>query len=417
MRKNFLIISFSLILLSALLITVHISANPVSVSEEENSRFDTEAEDKNIFSDIKETDWFYSDIAYVNEKGLMKGTNDNLFEPNIPTTRGMLVTILWRLDGEPSENNNIFSDVANDAYYYNAVSWASKCGIVNGYTESTFSPEDNITREQLAAIFYRYSLYKKYDVSEKLSLDKYTDADKISDYAVSAMQWANANGIITGTSSETLSPQDYALRCQIAAILKRFCEQFVSTSSVNEPYNMPETNNSQEDNKVISENNNSSDFSHGYGTSSSTGSKPESENNSGYPLILVDDITAKPGDEVQISVRISNNPGILGMAMTAYYDESAFTLQNVENGEAFANILDMTPSKELMSGARFMWDGIEVKDEDIKNGTILTMKFTVNSNAAAGRYPITLKYADGDIVDNNLVPIVATIEDGYITIE
>lgn len=362
------------------------------------------------FSDVQETDWFYDDVGYASGKGLMQGTSDTLFAPGNPTTRGMLVTILWRLDGEPVESGNAFLDVASDAYYYDAVAWASKCGIVNGYSDTIFSPNDNITREQLASILYRYAEYKKYDISKTSELSEYTDKNKISDYAVSAMQWANANGIITGTSDNTLSPQGNALRGQIAAILKRFCEQVI-------PLNFDEKTNPEQaeteppqNDKTTEENN------HISGSSSSGNSSDLSESNNDYPLISINDVSAKAGDEIQVSITLKNNPGILGMALATYYDEANLTLQSVENGEAFKDVLDLTISQTLASGSRFLWDGIDISENDIKDGTVLIMNFKINSDAKAGKYPITLKYSDGDIVDKNLTSVSPQIENGYITI-
>lgn len=364
------------------------------------------------FSDVKETDWFYSDVGYASEKGLMQGTSDTLFAPGNPTTRGMLVTILWRLDGEPIESHNAFSDVASDTYYYDAVAWTSKCGIVKGYSDTIFSPNDNITREQLVSILYRYAEYKKYDISKTSELSEYTDKNKISDYAVSAMQWANASGIITGTSDDTLSPQGNALRCQIAAILKRFCEQVIPLNSDKKINSEQAETESQQDNKTTEENNHISDNS----SSDNSSDLSELESNNDYPLISINDVSAKAGDEIQVSITLKNNPGILGMVLAIYYDETNLTLQSVENGEAFKDVLDLTTSQTLASGSRFLWDGIDISENDIKDGTALIMNFKINSGAQAGKYPITLKYSDGDIVDKNLISVSPQIENGYITI-
>ncbi len=132
------------------------------------------------------------------------------------------------------------------------------------------------------------------------------------------------------------------------------------------------------------------------------------------PTIIVDDVSGKPGDKVQIAVKIKNNPGILGMILTAYYDESKCSLLSVENGEALKDILDFTPSKELCNGAKFVWDGTEITDDDKKDGEILLMNFKILD--AEGSIPITLKYFDGDIVDNNLLNLYPQIKNGNITI-
>lgn len=368
---------------------------------------------KNPFSDVNESDWFSSDVEYVNENKLMSGTSDYQFSPEETTTRGMIVAILWRLDGKPDGGDNDFSDVKSDMYYYDAVSWASEQNIVSGYSDKEFGPDDNITREQLAAILFRYSSYKGYNISDKLSLNKYTDTEKISDYAVEALEWTNANGIITGISDDVLSPQGSAKRCQVASILKRFSKQFVVNNDQKSD-KAPEANELKE---ITEDQNNSAVGSSGNNTNSKDESigDHEAEKNM-YSQIVVDNVYAKPGDEVQVSVTLNNNPGVLGMALTVYYDETNLTLQSIENGEAFQDVLDLTPSKTLNSGIRFLWDGIDIAENDIKDGTILTMNFKVNGNAQEGIYPITLKYSDGDIVDKNLASVSPQIENGYITI-
>ena len=137
----------------------------------------------------------------------MNGTADNTFSPKAHTTRGMVVTVLYRLENQPSTSAASFTDVTSGAYYANAVAWANANGIVSGYGSGKFGPNDKVTREQLAAILYRYAQYKKYDVSGAKSLDGYTDAQSVSSYAVPALQWANAAGVVTGKSGSKLDPK------------------------------------------------------------------------------------------------------------------------------------------------------------------------------------------------------------------
>ena len=169
--------------------------------------------------------WATADIDYAYIKGLMMGTSETHFSPDVPLTRAMLVTVLYRLEGEPATNRSIpFADVDMGAYYANAVSWAKQNGIVNGVTETEFAPNDNITREQIAAIMHRYAQYKGYDVSvgENTNILSYDDFDSISEYAIPSMQWAVGSGLIKGKSESTLNPLDNATRAEIAAILHRF---------------------------------------------------------------------------------------------------------------------------------------------------------------------------------------------------
>lgn len=179
---------------------------------------------ENEFLDAAESDWFYSDVKYVNEAGLMNGTAGDLFSPNETTKRGMIATILWRMDGRQVQSESVFSDVPDDAYYAEAITWAFKNGIVSGYSDTVFAPDDDITREQLVLMLYRYASYKGDTTSAEVTLDVYKDANEISDYAVDAFKWAIQNGIITGVSENTMAPNGNALRCQVAAILRRFCE-------------------------------------------------------------------------------------------------------------------------------------------------------------------------------------------------
>lgn len=179
------------------------------------------------FTDVTASDWFYDGVAYVVSKGMMKGVSDTAFAPKATTTRGMLVTILYRLEGEPAANGSGFSDVENGAWYQAAVDWAAANGIVNGTSETTFAPNGTLTREQMAAILYRYAAYKGYDMSQKAQLDQFQDQSAVSGYAEDALAWANAAGLITGVTDTTLSPKGSAVRAQTATILMRFCESVV----------------------------------------------------------------------------------------------------------------------------------------------------------------------------------------------
>ena len=187
----------------------------------------TTPEWKNPFTDVKENDWYYDNVKYANKNGLMGGTTNTTFAPNEPLTRGMLVAILYRAEGEPAVNKSIpFSDVKADMYYANATIWAQQNGIVNGVTENAFAPDDNITREQIAAIMFRYAKYKGYDVSvgEDTNILSYTDAESISEYAIASMQYAVGSGLMKGKTETSINPQDNATRAEIAAILQRFLE-------------------------------------------------------------------------------------------------------------------------------------------------------------------------------------------------
>ena len=183
--------------------------------------------DVNPFTDISEKDWFYGDVMFVYENGLMLGTSKTLFSPHGTVMRGMMATILWRMEGSPvPKGKNSFTDVEAGKWYADAITWTAENGIFAGYGKDKFGPDDPITREQLAAIFYRYADYKGYDLTVKGNLDKFKDADKITDYAKTAMQWAVGNGLVNGKSGNLLDPQGTATRAEIAAMLHRFIEKY-----------------------------------------------------------------------------------------------------------------------------------------------------------------------------------------------
>ena len=181
----------------------------------------------NPFTDVSEKDWFYGDVMFVYENGLMLGTSKTLFSPHGTATRGMMATILWRMEGSPvPKGKNSFTDVEAGKWYADAITWTAENSIFAGYGKDKFGPDDPITREQLAAIFYRYADYKGYDLTVKGNLDKFKDADKITDYAKTAMQWAVGSGLVKGKSGNLLDPQGTATRAEIAAMLHRFIEKY-----------------------------------------------------------------------------------------------------------------------------------------------------------------------------------------------
>ena len=176
------------------------------------------------FTDVRETDWFYDDVVFAYENGLFSGTTATTFSPYAPMTRAMLVTVLYRLEGEPAVTGRSgFSDVTIGSYYEAAVTWAADNGIVNGTSATTFSPSENVTREQMAAILCRYAQYKQYGTSASASLSAFSDAAAVSTYAKAPLSWAVAEKLVNGTDGKLL-PRASATRAQVAAILHRFVE-------------------------------------------------------------------------------------------------------------------------------------------------------------------------------------------------
>ena len=174
------------------------------------------------FNDVNTGDWFYDYVEYVYENGIMDGVDSGVFSPNTATTRGMVVTILYRLAGEPTvRGGNDFADVAENTWYTDPVAWASNAGIVNGTSATTFSPDAPVTREQFAAMLYRYMDYIGEDVSASANLSRYADASSVSPYAEGAMSWAVAEGIINGRTATTLEPAGNCTRAEVSAMIAR----------------------------------------------------------------------------------------------------------------------------------------------------------------------------------------------------
>lgn len=178
------------------------------------------------FADVPSGSWYYDDIAYVYDAGLMTGLTATAFGPNLSTTRGMIVTILWRMENEPAAKHGCpFADVRRGSYYEQAIAWASENGIVTGFDSSTFAPDRAITREQLAAILFRFAAYRGMDaVTLRENLSSFQDQAAISAYAVSALNWAVGEGLMQGTGDK-LEPTGNATRAQVAAMLRRFMQR------------------------------------------------------------------------------------------------------------------------------------------------------------------------------------------------
>ena len=174
------------------------------------------------FTDVNEGDWFYDVVLYAYDNGLMTGVSATEFAPNQTTTRGMIVSMLARLEGVTSAEDAGFADVAANDWYATAVNWAASVGVVNGYEDDTFRPNNAITREQMAAILYNYADYKGYDVSARADLSDYADAASISSWAEDVLSWANAEGLINGMTATTIDPQGATTRAQTAAMFERF---------------------------------------------------------------------------------------------------------------------------------------------------------------------------------------------------
>lgn len=227
------------------------------------------------FTDVSDTAWYSDAVQYVYEHDMMVGTSSTKFSPDSPTSRGMIVTILHRLEGLPSATGTAFSDVPAGQWYTDAVAWASANNIVNGYGNGNFGPNDPITREQMAAILNRYATYKGYDTGTASSISGFSDASRVNSYAVESMCWAVGNGLISGTGNNALAPNGNATRAQVATILMRFCENIANKApdtTVDKTYtvtfDLNYGSNTQYDVKIVKE--------------GKTVSKPSNPSRSGY---------------------------------------------------------------------------------------------------------------------------------------
>ena len=177
------------------------------------------------FADVDRDSWYAGAVEYVRDSGIMLGTGETLFAPDQGMTRAMLATTLYRAAGSPAvEGEDPFTDTQAGTWYTDAVAWAAQNGIVNGVSDTQFAPGDDITREQLAVILYRYATYQGYDVSQRADLSGFGDASSIRPYAQEALSWASAQGLVLGFEDGSLRPQGTASRAQIAAVLMRFCQ-------------------------------------------------------------------------------------------------------------------------------------------------------------------------------------------------
>ena len=187
------------------------------------------------YTDAKATDWYHDGVHFCLENGLMMGYGDNIFQPNAPTTRSMLIVMLWRLNGSPVVNYALdFEDVKEGAWYTEAVRWAKSEGVAGGYGNGKFGPDDTLTREQMVAMLYRYAQYKGYDVSvgEDTNILSFGDATTVAEYAIPAMQWACGSGVVGGTAAADgsgliLDPKGSTTRVQMATMVMRFCAEIV----------------------------------------------------------------------------------------------------------------------------------------------------------------------------------------------
>lgn len=197
----------------------------IDVFKKKNVQLQIGKQSMDILKDIKKSDWYYNSVKYVYDRNIIVGATETLFRPNNKLSRGNLVTILWRMEGSPIVNaTNKFTDIKASDYYYEAVKWAASKKIVNGYSETKFAPNNNITREQLAVMLNNYAKYKNKNVNKTVDLSKFEDSKRVSSYAIPAVQWAIASKIISGKQEgKKIDPQGSASRAEAAAMIQNYC--------------------------------------------------------------------------------------------------------------------------------------------------------------------------------------------------
>lgn len=409
------------------------------------------------FEDVAEDAWYSEAVQYVCDNGIMNGVGEERFAPNETVTRGMLVTILHRMEGEPAAAGSpSFEDVKTGSYYEQAVLWAAEKKIVTGYSDTSFGPNDSITREQVATILYRYTQYRGISVENTGDLSEFDDVKDISSYALDAMAWAEGEGLVTGTSPSTLAPKSFTTRAQMATIIMRYGTSESKKEENPAPDNDTE-NVAPETYAVVFENYDGSVLKREIVAAGSDATPPTPPVRQGYtftgwshsytavsanlvlvaqyqkdsgtsgevslpdedtePAIFAENVITNPGDNsVEVAVRIRNNPGILGMTLSISYDKSVLKLTDVKNGDAMKNVLTLTKPGRFEPPCRFAWDGVELTDKDIQDGDILVLTFDVADTAPVGTYPIVLFSSKGEIVDNMLSPVDVRFQNGNIMI-
>lgn len=362
------------------------------------------------FGDVRESDWFFEPVQYVVSRGIMNGSGANTFAPREKTTRGMLVTMLYRFEGAPAVSSSCpFQDVAAGKYYRNAVIWAAEHQIVGGLGGGRFAPDNAVTREQLAAILYRYAAFKGYDTQGSAALTGSADRASVGSYAVDAMKWAVAEGLLTGVTATMLQPKGFALRSQVAAILMRFCERFTAAQLP-----LPEPGAEQPDGQNPENPDNTGNTGNTGKPGGNTGTTTPADTPEGFALV-VDTVKSAAGDTAQVQISVKDNPGILGGRLSIAFDRGLM-LVDAAAGDAFS-MLTMTKPGLFTSPCQFVWDGEKLEEGDIRDGVILTLTFEVSAEAVSGTTQGSyVTHREDDFFDGDLNKLTLNTVDGGVTV-
>ena len=300
------------------------------------------------FTDVPYSAWYYQEVQYVYENALMNGTTNTTFEPQGRITRGMIVTILHRLDKTLDVTSVCpFQDVNEGRYYRDAITWAASHGIVNGYTSDTFGPDDAITRQQMAAILFRYTAFKGHETFQRADLGSYTDVSQISPYALEYMAWANATGLINGNSARELMPRGNATRAQAAAILTRFCRNVIGNgadtadepSSAADSDTLSDTPDTETQNKEAQEAKEQKQDTQNQEEQKQETHKQNTQNQEGQTapaassdknVFQVTSTESANGTTAFVTVTLGGEVYLCGFDMVLHYDKTLFELQEMD---------------------------------------------------------------------------------------
>ena len=408
------------------------------------------------FSDVPKNEWYAESIDYAYENGFMNGMTQTTFEPQTSISRGMIVTIIHRMEGSPKTAGELnFVDVNSSYYYCEPIKWASQNGIVNGIDKENFAPDVEITREQFATILYRYVISKGVDLKageQSLSFANYADKDKISEYAVSALTWANENGLIKGVTTTMLEPQGKATRAQAATIFMRFDKllkesvkadasseksdekandnkdnettekkpsdkEDLSSSKDNTPQTTPDSNNNQNNNQDKDENTGEwddvmSEPDKNEDIKDNEGNKDEENVNNKdelptTPTIYIDDVSVN-GKYADVVISVINNPGIASLKFDVNFDDEKLKLVSVNFDSSWGDYITApTPYKNPQTINMISpFENIEA------NGKLAVLRFELLDDTIEEK--IIIKCDESNIFDSDFNDVEFETIDGKI---
>lgn len=327
------------------------------------------------YSDVDSAQWFYQDVCYVTDKELMKGMSDGGFSPYLTMTRAMIITVLYRMAGEPAVSGSCpFSDVPRGIYYENAVIWASENGITSGVTPTRFEPDQTVIREQIAAFLYRYTGYMGGNTGSRTGLSGFKDASEVSAYAREAMEWAVATGIIQGVTADTINPNGYAQRAQVAAMIHRYCE--------------------------------------GGGKAPAPSPSPDPSRTDSAPAFVISDVTVSAGQKnVPVTIAVRNNPGIASIGMTVRFPNQLKLASVVYSSDIGGESIQ---PGSLASPLKLVW--VSPFSDVAGDWVFVTLSFDVDAAAKAGTQNISISYDPDDVYDLAETNIAFATVGGSVTI-